>query len=260
MHKFRIVEREDYQKSSHGKEAPKAYNQIRSPPARPRRDGGSASLRQGRKMSKSAKLFDELFPSTSSKFDVSALHGTRWLQALSENDAERLWLMAIWSDDLLKACASFREASNLFVGYKFVGKLSLFREALAMATRKSKPTDPVRVEEKAEWVGFLDYRLTDEHLAALDAWKPKPQEIFDEVDAMLANGYRFTLSYNKVTKLASVTVIDDDKTRKTGGYALSSGDADGALALKMAVYKHVHALDRNWEVLLSLPSRRGQRG
>jgi len=211
-------------------------------------------------VSRSSALFDELFPKSAASFDVSALSSVAWVRALDEGEGQARWNMAIWSDDLLRLCASFRQETNLFVGYKFTSKLYLLREGIAMTTRKAKPKDPIKVEAKAEWVGFLDFRLTDEHLAALDNWKPKPQEIWDEVDAMMTAGYRFTLSYNKVSKLASVTVIDDDATRKTGGYALSSGDADGALALKMAIYKHVHALDRTWEVLLNQPSRRGQRG
>jgi len=211
-------------------------------------------------LSRSSAFFDELFPKSAACFDVSALSGAEWTRAVDDGLAQVRWNMAIWSDDLLRLCASFRQDTNLFVGYKFSSKLYLLREGIAMATRKTKPKDPIKVEAKAEWIGFLDFRLTDDHLAALDAWKPKPQEIWDEVDAMLSTGYRFTLSYNKVNKLASVTVIDDDATRKTGGYALSSGDVDGALALKMAVYKHVHALDRTWEVLLNQPTRRGQRG
>jgi len=211
-------------------------------------------------LSRNSAFFDELFPKTAASFDVSALSSSAWTRAVDEGNAQILWNMAIWADDLLRLCASFRQDTNLFVGYKFTSKLYLLREGIAMTTRKVKPKDPIKVEAKAEWVGFLDFRLTDEHLSALDNWKPKPQEIWDEVDAMMAAGYRFTLSYNKVSKLASVTVIDDDATRKTGGYALSSADADGALALKMAIYKHVHALDRTWEVLLNQPTRRGQRG
>jgi len=210
-------------------------------------------------LSRSSKLFDELFPRTAAHFSPSVLNTTEWLSSMSEEEGDLRWRVCLLSDDLLKYCASFREVSNLFVGYKFSSNLASLRECFSMA-KQTKKADPIKVEEKAPWIGFLDFRLTDEHLAALDEWQPAAEDIWAEVDTLITTGYRLTLSYNKITKVASVTIIDDDAARKTGGYALSSSDTDGALALKMAVYKHVHALDRNWEVLLSLPGRVGRRG
>jgi len=119
-----------------------------------------------------------------------------------------------------------------------------------MAGKTRKPAGKER--ERNEWMGFLDCRLSEEQLDMLDQQKPKPAEIWAAVDEMIVDEYRFTLSYNKNLKLASVTVIDDSRTRKTAGYALSSADSDGALALKMAVYKHYVVLEKNWEPLLSV--------
>jgi len=126
-----------------------------------------------------------------------------------------------------------------------------------MAGRNKKATNEVR--EKASWVGFLDYRLSDEELAELDAWKPKPQDIWDVVDEACAGEFRFTLSYNPRLKLSSATMIDDDASRKSGGYALSSADENGALALKMAVFKHLK-LGKDWTGLLGHDAPRGKRG
>jgi len=126
-----------------------------------------------------------------------------------------------------------------------------------MAGRKRNPER--NQSERAEWKGFLDLRLNDEQLAALDASKPKPSELFTAVDSIISAGYRFLLSYNNRTKLVSVTLVDDDPDRKTGGYALSSSDEDAAGALKMAVYKHMVLLESDWSRLLDVApkSRRG---
>lgn len=126
-----------------------------------------------------------------------------------------------------------------------------------MAGVKKKPQ--ATVKEKAEWIGFLEFRLTDAELEELDAWKPKPQDIWDAVDSACTAGFRFTLSYNNRTKLASCTIVDDDASRKTGGYALSSADENGALALKMATFKHLK-LATDWTSLLGHDAPKGKRG
>jgi hypothetical protein len=203
-------------------------------------------------------MFDDLFPRSAFHFDTSALSGAEWLEGLGGDEADLRWSIALLSDELLRSCASYHGEGDYFVSPRFLSKRALLRREISMATKR-KVRDAVRQEDKAEWVGFLDYRLDDEGLAALDEWKPKPQDIWAEVDALISSGYRLTLSYNAKTHLASCTLICDDANKAWGGYALSSSDEDGALALKMAVFKHLR-LERSWQALLNQPVRRGQRG
>jgi len=202
--------------------------------------------------------FDTTFPSTSKAFDTGYVTGIQWRAAKERGLGEFLWQAEILSVDLIRYVASWREGHDAFLSRRIYSKLYLLAEDLAiMATRKRK--DAIRDDSKAAWKGFLDRRMTEGELDELDAWKPKPLDIFSTVDAMIQDGYRLTLSYNKQTKLASVTIIDDNNSRTSGGYALSNADTDGALALKMAVYKHTVLLNSNWEGLLDQPvkSRRG---
>ena len=203
-------------------------------------------------------MFDELFPRSSSKFDTSALGAATWKQGLRDDLVGYMWSIALSSDELLKRCASFRGDGDLFVSYKFVNKFGGMRAEMA-TMNKTKVKDGIKQQEKAEWIGFLELRLTDLELEELDNWKPKPAEIWEVVDACIAGGYRFTLSYNNRSHLASCTMIDDNSSRRTGGYALSSSDGDGALALKMAVFKHLK-LSGNWDILLSSDAPKGRRG
>jgi len=200
------------------------------------------------------QTFEEQFAAHRYTFDLGALTNEEWLAGIETNTARLLWAKALWADDLLKRAASYREKNDLFGAYKFANKLALYRETNAqMAQRKRKA--PIQSNERPEWQGFLDLRLDDEQLALLDGWKPKPTEIWDMVDEMVEAGYRFIISYNRVTKLASTTVMDDDIDRKTGGWGLSSSDTDGASALKMAVFKHYHVLNGDWTPLLGQPSK-----
>jgi len=203
-------------------------------------------------------MFDELFPRTSFHFDVSALHSSEWTEGIDEDRAAILWSIALFSDDLLKSCASYHGEGDIFVSYRFSSKWAQLKGFYAMAARKGK-RDGIRQEEKAEWKGFLDYRLDDAGLAELDEWKPRPADVWAEVDAGIAMGFRFTLSYNVRTHLASCTMICDDGDKAYGGYALSSSDEDGALALKMMVFKHVK-LGHDWASLMTDDKPKGRRG
>jgi len=203
-------------------------------------------------------VFDELFPRTAYHFDVSALSSTAWRDAIDSEELEHRWSIAVLSDELLRNCASFHGEGDLFSSSRFLSKLSIVKGELAVTERRKK-TQPIKDSDKAEWKGFLDYRLSDEQLAALDEWKPKPAEVWAEVDAAIASGFRFTLSYNAKTHLASCTMICDDNGQKYGGYALSSSDEDGALALKMAIFKHT-GLERDWTALMDKSPVRGKRG
>lgn len=197
------------------------------------------------------KEFDLKFPSSARKFtmEVSLLAGKG---RLGINDNE--WYLLLAADVLLTRATSHREKSDLFTIASFWRSLNVYRSERAIMAKRKVQQERSQ-NDRAEWIGFLDRRLSDDELAALDESKPKPTELWAAIDDIIAAGYRFILSYNKRTKLASVTLIDDNPERKTGGYALSSSDTDGAGALKMAVFKHVVLLERDWSSLLDQPAK-----
>lgn len=203
-------------------------------------------------------MFDELFPATASRFDLSPMSAKEWLDDEAENRLIMSWSIWVLSCELLSRAASFRGEGNLWESARFFGRVSYLRGEFAMATSRKK-RDPIPDVSKAEWKGFLDYRLSDDELQELDNWKPKPNELWAEIDEAIGAGYRFTLTYNAKTHLASCTIIDDSNMRPSGGYALSSADSDGASALKMAIFKHLK-LDRVWNSLLDKPQPLGRRG
>lgn len=197
------------------------------------------------------KEFDLKFPSSARKFtmELSALT-TRARASVDDNT----WFLMLSSDLLLTRATSHREPTDLFTIASFWRTLNVYRSERAMATKKPQTKERSQ-NDRAEWQGFLDLRLSEDQLAALDESKPKPSELWAAIDDIISSDYRFILSYNKRTKLASVTLVDDNPDRKTGGYALSSADSDGAGALKMAVYKHVVLLERDWSSLLDQPAK-----
>ena len=125
-----------------------------------------------------------------------------------------------------------------------------------MAGKRVKDSTPKR----ATWIGFLDFRLSEAQIDELNDWQPSVAEVWEKVDALLLGGYKITLSYNPKFHTSSVTLIDEDGSRKSGGYGLSSSHTDGALALKTALFKHFVVLEGTWETLLDAPLTPGRIG
>lgn len=195
-------------------------------------------------------FFNQRFPLISRKFtdEGSAL----LLRAASVDDDT--WFLVWQADILMRRVIAHREKIDLFARYPFWRTFISFAEVRAKMANKTRKAE-VREDERPEWKGFLDRRLSEDELAALDASKPKPTDIWSAVDDIIQDDYRFMLSYNRKTKLASVTLTDNNPERKTAGYALSSSDTDGASALKMAIYKHVVLLERDWSPLIEQAPR-----
>jgi len=209
-------------------------------------------------MTRQQKDFIVQFPLISAGFATSAPTSVEFKRALDEGRGSRL--MSVWmlADNLMTRCASHREQRNLFEMYSFASKRNLLSTEMEIVAKKQEQVSQ-DTNGRPEWKGFLDYRLDTYQLASLDEWRPKPAEVWEMVENTIQNGYRFTLSYNKQTKIATCTIIDDDKSRKTAGHALASGDTDGASALKMAVFKQHILLTNDWTSLVDAPpvARRG---
>lgn len=204
------------------------------------------------------KVFDQLFPATAHGFNTSLSATTLWNGAADDATRDRLWYRALCADVLLIRAASYRQPEDLFTRPRFWSDLLeffVYNEGEMMARSKQQ----TKQGDRPEWKGFLERRLTEQELGELDEWKPKPTDVFNAIDGMMADDFRLTLSYNKRTRLATCTIIDDSPSRKTRGWALSTADENAAAALKAAVFKHTLCLDNSWDGLLELPPR-AQRG
>lgn len=209
-------------------------------------------------MSESDRLFDSLFPRSVGRFAAFNKSTARWHSLFPQADYYDVLFLLALADGLLVRAANWRNERNFFDSPIMWRRLLDFQRGIDVMAGKARSTKNWQ-DDKATWQGFLERRLTDSELEALDAWQPDAAEVWGMVDDMIQAGYRFTLSYNTRTKLATVTIIDDNVSRKTAGFALSTADGDGALALKAALYKHVTLLSGDWAALLATPPR-GRRG
>jgi hypothetical protein len=201
--------------------------------------------------------FAQNYPITARKFDTSAAGYAAWELSCEDHGwspSPEIWGLA---DRLMVYAVSWYQSSNLFLKPKFTYSLINLRQEYAKMARRTNQNLPPK---RAKWQGFLEYRLTEDQLMALDEWTPTLAEIWEGVDALLTANIRVTLSYNVNTKTASCTLIDDSPDRKSGGWGLTSSDADGASAVKAALYKHFTVLEGKWEVLMDMPNVGGRRG
>lgn len=114
-------------------------------------------------------------------------------------------------------------------------------------------------QERTSWQGFLDHRMTEDELADADNWTPSEADIWEEIEEIINTGIRVQLSYSTKLGMATCTLTDYRPGSRTAGYALSAQDANGALALKLAIYKHNVLLRGDWATLLT-DRPRGRRG
>jgi len=201
--------------------------------------------------------FSELHPKAASRFDTGVVAFNYWCVACAEHGWYPEITIYALSDTLMAFAASYRQPENLFDQPRFFSRWYQLRKDFAtMARRQVKGS----TEARAKWQGFIDYRLTEDELTELDGWEPTPAELWEYVHTLMQANCRVQLSYNANTKTASCTITDDEPTRKSGGWALTSSDGDCLLALKAAVFKHFHVLQGSWEHLLDAPNSTGRRG
>lgn len=208
--------------------------------------------------------FETMFPKSRPKFGINAIAVDRWIAEMEEGNQVVAGGYILLSDDLLKRCFGWYEHRNIFQNPSFSILYSRFREAnAAMAKRGFSRTPQI---EKAAFNGFIEYRLSDEQLEALDMWEITAMDMFSYCDNLTTKGIKLSLSYNPNTKLATCSLMDERKKLENGdanpaaGRMLSTSDTTCALALKAAVYKHFHALEENWAPLIAAPSQGGRRG
>lgn len=158
------------------------------------------------------------------------------------------------AEALTSAITSWKHSTDFLASVRGGKLLAEFRRDwsnLLMAGRKPTPVNSSR----PEWKGFLEATLDDDQVAAADAWKPKPSEVWELVHGLIEDSYDLSISYQATAKTVTVTLKDTNSSRKTAGFAISTKDANAPDALKLALWKHFNVLIRDWAPLLEQPVR-----
>lgn len=145
--------------------------------------------------------------------------------------------------------ATYYQPDNLFEKSRFSKLFATFQveyRSVFMPKAKATTTPPAR----PEWKGFLERRLSETELEAFDNDKASDADIIAAATEVAVAGYDLKLSYSGKLTAFTCTLVDQDPSRKTAGYALSSQDTSAREALRMALYKHFVTLEGDWTPLL----------
>lgn len=123
----------------------------------------------------------------------------------------------------------------------------------------AKKTSTIKDFERAEWKGFLEYRLSDAELAAASEWDLSDTDVIEAFINLTAKGYKLTVTYSAKSGASTATLMAGVEQGKASGWALSAKGEDARDAVKLLLYKHYHALEESWDAMLDVkrPVARG---
>lgn len=105
---------------------------------------------------------------------------------------------------------------------------------------------PKKTEKRAEWVGFVDVKLTSEQDEAFDSWDLEDEDVLLLLGSTVAEGYKFTLAYNGSNDNFSASLTGGLPTGENAGYTLSAFAETWYEAIKYLMFKHSVVCDGDW--------------
>jgi len=155
--------------------------------------------------------------------------------------------------------STWYNANDYFSNRTTLELSATFSIAKDLVTRMPSKRKTNEFTRESAWKGFVEYRLSDLELMDADQAVITDEELLDGVVTLSEQGYKFTCSYNSVTKTATATLQAGEALPKLVGWALSARGRDGREAIKLLLYKHHECLKGDWLPLLAVerPVQRG---
>ena len=150
---------------------------------------------------------------------------------------------------LSSAARSWRHTHDFFAAARFYTLMNDFRISWSNTLMAKKPSTPVPAK-RPEWKGFLERPLTEDEIAAVDAWQARDEDLWEHISGILVSQIDISLSYSPTTKAFTCTFKDQRPDSASAGYAISARDENEQGALKMMIYKHNACLEGDWSKLL----------
>jgi len=105
-----------------------------------------------------------------------------------------------------------------------------------------KPTN----QNEVKFQGFVQLELNADDIASIQKETGNATQIIDQVNIMLKEGYKVSLSYDAGYGSFKANAMDVDTSRTTSGYMLSGSAPTTLEAMAVLVYKHVVMMDKSW--------------
>lgn len=103
-------------------------------------------------------------------------------------------------------------------------------------------------QKKDEYVfkGFLDVALDAEMKADFRSRKYEAEDLFGELDRLIDDDYKLSVSKNKNGGGTQVFLAVNDPSKEYAGYLLSARGPDSETAVAVLLYKHLIVLEGDW--------------
>lgn len=100
---------------------------------------------------------------------------------------------------------------------------------------------------KPEFYGtFVRCELSTEDKRALAQRELDPGRVFDQLDALVESGYKFSVGLQSDQTAYIASLFDRDEESKTKGYTLTGRGRSFSNAIAALLYKHYDLLDGIW--------------
>lgn len=98
-----------------------------------------------------------------------------------------------------------------------------------------------------QWRGFKDVRLTDAQRDAYDHWDIHDQDVYELAASAVAQGFKFTCSYNSSNDTYTATLTGQDGAPQAAqGFSLSAFAPAWYDAVRTLMFKHDAILEGDW--------------
>lgn len=123
-----------------------------------------------------------------------------------------------------------------------------------MATQTNK-----KAAKKPEWKGYLRVNLTAEQDAHFDVWKVSQHVQLSDLDILLNNGFKFSLSWDVFHNGVSANLTANDVRLSWAGYVLTAWDTNVEDAILLLFYKHYIICEEDWEHFTDVVEKMGKK-
>lgn len=93
---------------------------------------------------------------------------------------------------------------------------------------------------------FVRYELDANQQKELKAANVTADQIFDDLFALISDGYKFTVKWDTYSECFGVFMQSDGTEDTNAGFILTGRGSSPLKALKQVIYKHRVCLDGNW--------------
>lgn len=109
-------------------------------------------------------------------------------------------------------------------------------------------SQPYYCDPKAEWGGFINIRLSEEHRAQFDEWlKANRNNVFPAVEDLTAKGMKVALAYDEENEASVVTFTGNLVSGKPSRWCVTTRAGSLAECMALAVWKHYVVAAENYD-------------